>query len=170
MKYLKIEECDTKNGEGCRVTVWFSGCNMIPKCKGCFNPSTWDCNSGIEFTEDTKQYLLGLLSNEYISGLTITGGNPTDYLSDGVIIDLAKEVKEAYPNKTIWLWSGSVYEDLIKRFDSRELLEYVDVLVDGRFTEELKDKSLAWRGSKNQRCLDVHKTLNNGRMIIWGEK
>lgn len=153
MKYLKIEECDTKNGEGCRVTIWFSGCNMIPKCRGCFNSSTWDCHNGTEFTEETKQYVLGLLNNDYISGLTITGGNPTDYLEDGVIIDLARTVKEVYPCKNIWLWSGRTLDELYKDTNAKLLLDYTDCLIDGRFVEELKDVSLLWAGSSNQRHL-----------------
>lgn len=166
MKYLKIEECDTKNGEGCRVTIWFSGCNMIPKCRGCFNSSTWDCNNGIEFTRDTKDYLINLLNSEYISGLTITGGNPTDYLNDGVIIDLAKTVKEIYPQKSIWLWSGRTLEELYKDAYAKDLLNYIDCLIDGRFIEELKDVSLRWAGSKNQRCL----CKQDGRFVILDER
>lgn len=170
MKYLKIAECDTKNGIGCRVTIWFSGCRLNPKCGGCFNSPSWDCNNGDDFTEDTKQHILNLLNNEHIAGLTITGGNPTDFLEDGVILDLVDSVKDIHPNKDIWLWSGNTFEELVKDRDKVELLSYVDVLVDGRFISDLRDISLKWAGSSNQRCIDVQQSLHRKEVVIWEEK
>ena len=135
---------DVNNGLGCRVTLWVSGC--IHHCQGCHNKETWDFNSGSEFTEDTKLKLFEALNKPYIKGLTLSGGDPLCSYED--VLTLVKEIKEKFPTKDIWLFSGFTMDYIKTHF--KAILSYIDVLVDGRFVEELKDLSLAFRGSSNQ--------------------
>jgi anaerobic ribonucleoside-triphosphate reductase activating protein len=136
------------NGEGCRVTLWVAGCTH--HCKGCHNPQTWSFKSGREFTEDIKNKLYNVLKLPYIKGITLSGGDPLDSFDD--IFELVKDIKNSFNDKDIWLFSGYTLED-IKNSDKNIILEYIDVLVDGEFKEELKDLSLKFRGSSNQRIL-----------------
>jgi anaerobic ribonucleoside-triphosphate reductase activating protein len=136
------------NGEGCRVTLWVAGCTH--HCKGCHNPQTWSFKSGREFTEDIKNKLYNVLKLPYIKGITLSGGDPLDSFDD--IFELVKDIKNSFNNKDIWLFSGYTLED-IQNSEKNIILEYIDVLVDGEFKEELKDLSLKFRGSSNQRIL-----------------
>jgi anaerobic ribonucleoside-triphosphate reductase activating protein len=136
------------NGEGCRVTLWVAGCTH--HCKGCHNPQTWSFKSGREFTEDIKNKLYNVLKLPYIKGITLSGGDPLDSFDD--IFELVKDIKNSFNDKDIWLFSGYTLED-IQNNEKNIILEYIDVLVDGEFKEELKDLSLKFRGSSNQRIL-----------------
>lgn len=155
------------NGDGLRVTCWISGCNI--GCFNCYNPQTWDFNSGIPFTDDTMQEILYDLSKPYIKGLTLSGGHPLDPLNAPKVLEIVKRVKMVFPNKDIWIYSGYVWEDIIKDETLREILKYTDVLVDGAYVDELRDISLAFRGSSNQRIIDVPKSLEQNKVILWQE-
>ena len=148
MKFHNITYPDVNNGEGCRVTLWVAGCTH--HCKGCHNPQTWSFKSGREFTEDIKNKLYNVLKLPYIKGITLSGGDPLDSFDD--IFELVKDIKNSFNDKDIWLFSGYTLED-IQNSDKNIILEYIDVLVDGEFKEELKDLSLKFRGSSNQRIL-----------------
>jgi anaerobic ribonucleoside-triphosphate reductase activating protein len=162
MNYIKITKNDIANGPGVRCVLWVAGCEL--HCKGCQNPSTWDCNAGKLFDENAKEELFGILDKQYIQGLTISGGHPLDTHNFEGVLELVKEVKTKFPTKDIWLYTGYLYEELYYREISRILL-YIDVLVDGPFIEEQRDISLAFRGSRNQRLIDVKETLKQGKII-----
>lgn len=165
MKYLNLTYPDLENGLGCRVTLWAAGCSH--HCKGCHNSETWDFNQGIDFTEDSYKTLSNTLSKPYIQGITFSGGDPLyKYNIDGLIA-LCKRIKKDFPNKDIWLYTGYTWEDILKSSTLSEVLKYVDYLVDGPFIQELRDISLAFRGSSNQRIIDVQQSLNNDKLIIW---
>ena len=148
MRFHNITYPDVNNGEGCRVTLWVAGCTH--HCKGCHNPQTWSFKSGREFTEDIKNKLYNVLKLPYIKGITLSGGDPLDSFDD--IFELVKDIKNSFNDKDIWLFSGYTLED-IKNSEKSVILGYIDVLVDGEFKEELKDLSLKFRGSSNQRIL-----------------
>lgn len=150
MKYHKITYPDINNGEGFRVTLWISGCSH--HCKGCHNPETWDFETGFLFTSTTKDELFNILRLPYIKGVTFSGGEPLDTFYE--VIDLIKEIKKEFPTKNIWLYSGYTIEEIKNSF-RREILEYIDVLVDGKFILEQKDLSLSFRGSKNQNVIKL---------------
>lgn len=147
MKYLDILDCDTANGSGVRITLFVSGCSH--KCKGCHNPESWNPNNGKEFTDETKQKLFKLLERDYIDGITFSGGDPLYPSNRETVVKLIKEIKEKFPNKTIWLYTGYQYEDV------KDLLNYVDIVVDGKFILEQRDITLPFRGSPNQRIIDI---------------
>lgn len=147
MRYADIKYPDVANGTGIRVSLFLQGCSR--HCKGCFNEETWDFNGGKRFGVEEKQKILDILSNYYVTGLSILGGEPLEQKDE--LIYLLSEVKERFPEKDIWLWTGNKYED-IKDY---ELLYYVDVVVDGAFIESEKDISLKFRGSRNQRIIYV---------------
>ena len=161
MYYHNIDHCDMLNGEGIRVSLWVSGCSL--HCKGCQNPQTWGFNSGIPFDKDALRELYEALDKQYIQGLTLTGGNPMDNIPE--ILYICRTVKERFPNKDIWLYSGYTFEQIQEWEIGKYVLEYVDVLVDGPYIEEQRDVSLHWRGSKNQRIINVPKTLKQGKII-----
>ena len=147
MRYLDIKTADICNGEGLRVSLWVSGCEH--RCPGCHNPQSWNKDNGNEFTSDTYTYLVNALTTGIKRGLTIIGGEPlTDYNYPEVLA-LIKRLKEIIPDLNIWVYTGYYYEELIVE-NKTEIFDYIDVLVDGRYIEELKDKSLKWRGSSNQ--------------------
>lgn len=148
MRFHNITYPDVNNGEGCRVTLWVAGCTH--HCKGCHNPQTWSFKSGREFTEDIKNKLYNVLRLPYIKGITFSGGDPLDSFED--VFELIKDIKNSFNDKDIWLFSGYTLED-IQNSEKNIILEYIDVLVDGEFKEELKDLSLKFRGSSNQRIL-----------------
>ena len=147
------------NGDGLRVVLWVSGCSHC--CKDCQNPITWDPNGGLIFDEEAKQEMFEELSKDYISGLTLSGGDPLYFSNRADIGKLVREVKEKFPTKTIWLYTGFVWESIC----NLELIKYLDVLVDGEFIVEQKDNQLHWRGSKNQRVLQVPDSLEQGKVI-----
>ena len=161
MYYHNIDHCDMLNGEGIRVSLWVSGCSL--HCKGCQNPQTWQFNSGIPFDRNALQELYEALDKPYIQGLTLTGGNPMDNIPE--ILHICRTVKEKFPHKDIWLYSGYTFDELRQSQIAMYVLEYVDVLVDGPYVEEQRNIALPWRGSKNQRVIDIQKTLEQGRVI-----
>ena len=161
MRYHNITKDDMLNGEGLRVVLWVSGCSH--KCKGCHNAQTWDPESGIPFDEDAEKELFDILSRDYISGITFSGGDPLFEGNRAEIERLAKKVKHEYPDKNIWLYTGYRWEEI----SALPLVQYVDVLVDGRFMEDLKDSKLHWKGSFNQRIIDVQKSLQNSSLYLY---
>lgn len=167
MNYEKIDKCSVSNGLGVRTVLWVSGCDI--HCKNCHNQSTWDFNSGIPFTDDTMQELLYDLSKPYIKGCTLSGGHPLDPHNAPKVLEIVKRVKMVFPNKDIWIYSGYEWEDIIKDETLREILKYTDILVDGAYIDELRDISLAFRGSSNQRIIDVPKSLEQNKVILWQE-
>ena len=153
MRYHNITKDDMKNGDGLRVVLWVAGCSHC--CKGCQNPITWDPNGGLEFDEAAKQEIYEQLDKSYISGITFSGGDPLHSANRTGIRALAAEIKEKYPEKTIWLYTGDSWENIYHY----PVMKYVDVLVDGEFRLEELDTKLRWKGSRNQRVIDVQKTL-----------
>lgn len=147
MKYMDIKTCDVNNGEGVRVSLWISGCHF--HCKGCHNKHTWDFNQGKEFSNDTYRYLLSCLTTGMKKGLTIIGGEPLAPSNYEQVLLLLKALREDLPELDIWLYTGYYYHELIDE-GKHEVLDYINVLVDGRYEEELKDESLEFRGSSNQ--------------------
>lgn len=161
MRYSQIRNLDIANGPGCRVSVFVSGCEH--RCKNCFNPETWNFNHGKEFAEDTLESILKLAKPNHISGLSILGGEPLHPKNREEVLKLARKFKEVYPNKTVWLWTGylieEVFEDLV---DSG-----IDIVVDGKFVEELKDLRLKYRGSSNQRVINLKETIRTGDLVLY---
>ena len=161
MRYNLIRKMDISNGPGVRVAIFLQGCEF--HCKNCFNPETWDFNGGKEeFTDDTIKEVLDLCKEDYIKGLSILGGEPMHPKNIEGTTKLAKAFKERYPNKTLWVWSGFLFDKDLK---DKEVLKYVDTLVDGQFVDELHDFTLKWRGSSNQRVIDVQESLKQGKVI-----
>lgn len=162
MRYHKIRKMDIANGPGVRVSVFFQGCTF--QCKNCFNPETHDFKGGIEFTEETINRVLHLCEQEYIVGLSILGGEPMHLKNIEGTTMLAKAFKEKFPEKTIWVWTGFLLDrDLMEK----EVLNYIDVLVDGQYIDELHNPTLKWKGSKNQRVIDVKKTLTSKELVLY---
>ena len=171
MNYCGIKKCDIANGKGVRVSLFVSGCTH--HCKGCFQPETWDFDYGDAFTVEVEQELLEAMSPDYIHGITILGGEPFEPENQRVLIGFIKKVKEVYPNKDIWCYTGYLLDDeLLKPSRARcevteEMLSYIDVLVDGEFQLEKKNISLKFCGSENQRLIDVKVTLKSGEITLW---
>lgn len=153
MRYHNITKDDMLNGDGLRVVLWVAGCEHC--CEGCQNPVTWDPNGGLAFDEDVKNEIFEQLDKSYISGITFSGGDPLHCANRSGVKQLAMEIKEKYPDKTIWLYTGDVWEDAM----NYSLIQYIDVLVDGEFEQDKKDTTLMWKGSRNQRVIDVQATL-----------
>lgn len=148
------------NGDGLRVVLWVSGCSHC--CKECQNPVTWDPNGGLDFDKEAKQEVFTELSRDYISGITLSGGDPLFVSNRPDVLKLAKEIKEKYPQKTIWMYTGFVWETIAEL----EVMKYIDVLVDGEFLVEQKDTQLQWKGSANQRVIDVPLSRAEGRAVL----
>lgn len=171
MYYGEIKNCDIANGVGVRVTLFVSGCTN--RCPGCFQPQTWDFCYGQPFTAETEELLLNMLKPAYIQGLTLLGGDPFEPENQRALLPFLKTVKQTYPNKNIWAFSGFTWEELHDPKAhpytevTEEMLELVDVLVDGRFIEAQKNISLRFRGSENQRLIDVPATLAAGKVTLW---
>lgn len=163
MNYSVIKPLDIANGPGIRVSLFVSGCRN--RCKGCFNPETWSFNYGQEFDGETLKELVRLLDNPNIEGLSILGGDPFEEENREAVYEICKLVKFLRPNKTIWIWSGYSWEDL----NELPVTKYIDVLVDGRFEEDKKDLRLKWRGSSNQRVIDVAESLETGEVVLLEE-
>lgn len=170
MHYSTIKDCDIANGIGVRITLFVSGCTN--HCKNCFQPQTWDFDFGAPFTEETEEKLLQMLKPDYINGLTLLGGEPMEPQNQRALVPFLKRVREAYPNKNIWCFTGFTYE-VLKTDGSHprcevtdEMLSLIDVLVDGRYVDELKDLTLQFRGSSNQRLIDMVKTRENGEVTL----
>lgn len=164
MNYIEIKKYDIANGEGIRVSLFVSGCTH--KCKGCFNTLAWDFNSGIKFNKETLNEIKEYLKPSYIKGLSLLGGEPFEIENASNLIEIVKDIKKEYPNKDIWAYSGYTYEELIKNDIKNELVKLIDVLVDGKFILELKNPSLAFRGSSNQRIIDIKKTIKKGCIVL----
>ena len=173
MNYAVIKKFDIANGPGVRVSLFVSGCRH--RCKNFFNQEAWDFGYGQPFTEDTENELLEALSPSYIKGLTLLGGEPMEPQNQRVLVEFLAKVKERYPQKTIWCYSGYTFEELTGKSRARcdvtdRMLSYIDVLVDGKFVEELKDISLRFKGSSNQRLIDLKATLDKGEVVLWDDK
>ena len=151
MNYHNIKKDDMLNGDGLRVVLWVAGCNH--HCQGCQNPQTWDINSGIPFDNTAKLELFAELDKEYIDGITLSGGDPLHPQNLQSTTKLLKEIKEKYPNKTVWIYTGYTYEQV----QEKELLKYIDVLVDGPYIKSRRDLNLEYRGSSNQRIIRLSK-------------
>ena len=170
MHYGAIKKCDIANGEGIRVSLFVSGCRN--RCKGCFQPETWDFNYGNAFTDSTAEEIFSAVDNPSVRGLTVLGGEPMEPENQKALLPFMLEYKRRFPQKTIWLYTGNLYEELTGNHrnhtdDTDELLSLVDILVDGRFIEEEKSIGLRFRGSKNQRIIDMAKTREQGKTVIW---
>ena len=171
MNYAAIKNCDIANGPGVRVSLFVSGCTH--HCKGCFNEVAWDFDYGQPFTQQTIQELLKMLAPPHIKGITILGGEPFEPENQPAVLELLRQIKECYPNKSIWVFSGYLLDrDILSgRLGpweiTKEYLSYIDVLVDGPFILEKKDLTLRFRGSSNQRIIDVPATLSKGEIVLW---
>ena len=175
MNYASIRTCDVANGEGVRVTLFVSGCTH--RCKGCFNPDQWDFAYGEPFTREVEDGLLESLAPDFISGLSVLGGEPMEPENQRELVTFVQNFKALYPKKTVWCYSGYTWEQLTgtepctARCEvTDELLALLDVLVDGRFVEAEHDISLRFRGSRNQRLLDVPKSLAAGQPVWWQDE
>lgn len=172
MNYSKINKNDIANGIGIRVTLFVSGCTH--HCKGCFNPDTWDFKFGEPFTEETEKELLEAMKPSYINGLTLLGGEPMEPSNQRALLPFLKRLKEEYPQKTVWCFSGYTFEELTGESRARceatdEVLSLIDVLVDGEFKEELKDITLRFKGSSNQRIIDMGESIKTSKIVLWND-
>ncbi|MDO5702879.1 MAG: anaerobic ribonucleoside-triphosphate reductase activating protein [Lachnospiraceae bacterium] len=174
MYYGNLKEMDVANGEGIRVTLFVSGCTN--HCEGCFQPATWDFKFGKPYTEETEKTILDFLGKPYADGLTLLGGEPFEPENQAVLVGLCRKVKEMYPGKNIWAYTGFVYDkDLLpgqrKHTDvTDEMISYIDVLVDGPFVLAQRNLALTFRGSENQRVLDMKRTVSEGRAVLYIEE
>ena len=174
MNYADIKRIDVANGLGVRVSLFVSGCTH--KCKGCFNSEAWDFNYGKPFTAAEQNEILNYLDHDYIAGLSLLGGEPMEPCNQRALLPLLRQVKKQYPNKDIWCYSGyTLDKDLCSGGRAHvectdELLSLIDVLVDGEFVEALKDLSIRFRGSSNQRIIDLNKTRESGEITLWEER
>ena len=171
MNYATIKNNDIANGPGVRVSLFVSGCTH--RCPGCFNEEAWDFDFGQPFTQETIDLILGMLKQPHIKGLTLLGGEPFEPQNQPAILQLLRQVKEKYPEKSIWAFSGYLFDkDILSgRLGPKEITEeyvsYLDVIVDGRFVESKKNLSLRFRGSENQRLIDVKASLKEGEVVLW---
>lgn len=174
MNYGEIKKCDIANGEGVRVSLFVSGCTH--HCKGCFNADTWDFDFGKPYTKETEDYILNLLKSSYISGFSLLGGEPFEPSNQRTVLPLLRRIKTELPSKNIWCYTGYLFDaELLNESRARcevtdEMLSLIDVLVDGRFVENLKDVSLAYKGSSNQRIIDVKASLDSNSVIEWNTR
>jgi anaerobic ribonucleoside-triphosphate reductase activating protein len=173
MYYGAIKKSDIANGEGIRTTLFVSGCRN--KCKNCFNPETWSFTYGELFTDQVAEGILKTFESAFVAGMTVLGGEPMEPENQVELVKLFRAFKHRFPNKTLWVYTGNLYEELtagvgnhFKCIDvTEELLSYVDILVDGRYEEEKKSLGIRFRGSTNQRIIDMNKTRAEGSIVIW---
>ena len=171
MYYGEIKNCDIANGEGVRVTLFVSGCTN--RCPGWFQPQTWDFSYGQPFTEKTEETILSMLAPSYVNGLTLLGGDPFEPCNQRALLPFLRRVRAMYPEKNIWAFTGFTWEELHREGShphceaTEEMLSCIDVLVDGPFVESRKDIRLKFRGSSNQRILDLRQTRERGELIHW---
>ncbi len=165
MKYHNITHDDMLNGEGLRVVLWLSGCDHL--CEGCQNPFTANYDGGLDFDDKAKDEIFKALDKDYISGLTLSGGDPLYHKNLDSLLPFIEEVKTKYPNKNIWLYTGHAFEEIIKKDILKNYINYIDVLVDGKFVKKLLDINYKWAGSTNQKVIDVKKTLMEGSIILY---
>lgn len=175
MYYSTIHDCDIANGTGVRVTLFVSGCTNC--CEGCFQPETWDFKFGQEFTSDTEEEIFRMLDHSYIKGLTLLGGEPMEPSNQRALVPFVKRYKERFPDKNLWVFTGFRLDEelLVDGSHSRcevtdEFLSMIDVLVDGKFEISKKDITLKYRGSSNQRIIDMNITRTRGETTLWDEK
>ena len=161
MRYNLIRKMDVSNGPGVRVSVFMQGCDF--HCEKCFNQETWDFAKGKIFNDDTIEQVLDLCDQTHIKGLSILGGEPMHPKNIEGTTKLAKAFKEKFPNKNLWVWSGFLFDKDLKE---KEVMNYIDVLVDGQYVDALHDPTLKWKGSSNQRVIDVQKSLKEGKVVI----
>jgi len=162
MRYNKIRKMDISNGPGVRVSIFMQGCSF--NCKNCFNKETHDFNGGKEFDDSTIERVLELCGNENIEGLSILGGEPMNPTNIEGTTKLAKAFKEKYPNKTVWSWSGYSFDNYLK---DKEVVKYLDVLVDGQYNDDLRNPTLKWKGSENQRVINVQESLKDSNIVLF---
>ncbi len=173
MNYAEIKNVDVANGPGIRISFFVSGCPH--HCKGCFNQDTWDYNYGKPFTEETIEYIIKLMKPDYIRGLTVLGGEPMAPPNQAGILELLKKVRVEYPEKSIWLFTGYLYDkDILEKMvptlpETKQILELLDIMVDGPFIEEQKNLNLKFKGSENQRTINVQESLSRNEIILWDE-
>ena len=171
MNYAEIKYCDVANGPGVRTSLFVTGCSH--HCPGCFNEIAWDFNYGKPFTQDTIDSIIESLKPDYIQGLTLLGGEPFEYSNQKGLLPLVRQVRKVLPQKDIWCFTGFLFdkdiiENMCKKWkETNELLSYIDVLVDGRFVEELKNLNLKFKGSENQRTILVNESLKSGNVILY---
>lgn len=171
MNYADIKKVDVANGLGVRVSLFVSGCSL--HCKGCFNEVAWDFNYGKEFTKKEEDYIMELLKPEQISGITVLGGDPFEHVNQIGVLPLIRRIKRELPEKNIWFFSGYYFDkeilgEMCQKWDeTKELISYIDVLVDGRFMIDKKDLGLRFRGSSNQRIIDVQKSLKENKVVLY---
>lgn len=163
MRYHNITKDDMLNGDGLRVVLWVAGCSHC--CKECHNPITWDPNGGLLFDDAARQEVFDELEKDYVSGITFSGGDPLHIANSYDVTELAREIKERYPNKTIWLYTGSLWDEV----KHMEIVKYLDVLVDGEFDIDKKNEALHWKGSENQLVIDVQASLEKGEVKLHEE-
>lgn len=179
MNYIKITKNDIANGVGIGCVLWVSGCNC--HCFNCHNKSTWDFNAGQAFTENSMQEILQELSKSYISRLTLSGGHPLDPRNIDEVYKIAKRVRQAYPSKSIWLYTGYIWEDILwldkfckernpETVSPLDIVKLCDIVVDGAYVDSLRDISLPWAGSTNQRVIDVKKSLAENKVILYEQE
>lgn len=168
MNYHNITCPDMNNGSGLRVVLWISGCKH--HCDGCQNPQTWDANSGIMFDDDAFNELIDDLSNDYISGITLSGGDPLNETNLNDVLYLCQYIKQRHPTKTIWLYTGYTWEQIFNNTDANKIRSSIvtlcDVVVDGKFIKELADTNYHWAGSRNQRVIDIQSSLKKGEIQL----
>lgn len=173
MHYAKIKTYDIANGPGVRTSLFVSGCTH--RCQNCFNEETWDFEYGEPFTTETEDYLISTLRADYIKGLTLIGGEPLEHRNQQGLLPFIRRVRKEFPQKDIWCYTGYTFEeDVLERMcknwaETKELLSYIDVLVDGEFVQELKNIELRFRGSENQRLIDVQASLKKGKTVLWDD-
>lgn len=179
LNYHKIEKTSVANGTGIRVVLWVSGCTCF--CEGCQNPQTWPFDSGNPFDEKAKEELFAAIDKPYIQGITFSGGHPLEPENVNDVYDLILEIKEKFPEKDIWLYTGYKWESILNPVitdnfnperdswldNRRNIVSNCDIVVDGKYIEDLKDITLKWRGSSNQRVIDVKETLKRGEVVLW---
>ncbi len=171
MNYAEIKTFDVANGPGIRISLFVSGCTH--RCPGCFNEQAWDFHYGKPFTQETIDYIIDTLKFDAYKGVTFLGGEPLEHVNQKALLPLARKIKEVYPDKTIWCYTGYEFEkDIMSRMynewqETKELLSYIDVLVDGPFIESLKNLNLIFRGSENQRLIKLPETLKTGNITLW---
>lgn len=171
MNYADIKRYDVANGPGVRVSVFVSGCTH--RCPGCFNEEAWDFNFGKPFTQETIDYIIDLLKPDFYKGITFLGGEPLEHVNQQGLLPLARKIREVYPEKSIWCFTGYDFEkDVLGQMinewpETKELLSYIDVLVDGEFIEAQKDLSLVFKGSANQRHILVQESMKSGSLVLW---
>lgn len=164
MKYHNITRDDMLNGDGIRVVLWLSGCEH--HCKGCQNPLTWNPDDGLEMTTTELVEIHKELSKDYVAGITFSGGDPLHPSNRGCLLHLCKHVKSLFPDKTVWIYTGYTWEEIMQNEELFATIQDADVLVDGRFDKTLADKNYKWAGSTNQRVIDVKKSIKEGKVIL----